>query len=207
MALQQELVAGAAQLGISINTAQVESLLGYMRLLQKWNSAFNLVGTSNTQELIQKHLLDSMAIGSFIKHSPVLDVGSGAGLPGIPLAITLPELSFKLLDANNKKVRFMRQAAIELKLSNIEVIHSRVENYRPEQAPHTVITRAFAPFEKALNILSMVCADGGQVLLMLGERAQSSPTQTAYKNITTHAIRVPGLQSQRHLVVAEKGTN
>lgn len=207
MELRQELAAGTTQLGITTTAAQVDTLLAYIALLQKWNSAFNLVGTSNSQELVQKHLLDSIAIGPFIENSPVLDVGSGAGLPGIPLAITLPKLSFRLLDANNKKVRFMRQAAIELNLSNIEIIHSRVENYRPEQAPRTVISRAFAPLEKALDILSGVCADGGQVLLMLGERAQNSTAQTAYKNIATHAIRVPGLQSQRHLVIAEKGSN
>ena len=204
METRQELAAGAAQLGITPTGAQIENLCAYIALLQKWNSAFNLVGTSNAQELIQKHLLDSIAIGPFIKYSPVLDVGSGAGLPGIPLAITLPKLSFRLLDANNKKVRFMRQAAIELNLSNIEIIHSRVEDYRPDQAPRSVITRAFAPLDKALNILSTVCADNGQVLLMLGERAQNSPAQTTYKDITTHAIRVPGLQSQRHLMVASK---
>ncbi len=204
MELQQELAAGAAQLGIVTSEAQVDTLLAYVALLQKWNAAFNLVGTSNAQELLQKHLLDSIAIGPFIKNSPVLDVGSGAGLPGIPLAITLPELSFRLLDANNKKVRFMRQAAIELNLSNIEIVHSRVENYQPNGTPSTVVSRAFAPFEKALDTLSTVCAEGGEVLLMLGERIQQLQTHSAYEEITTHAIRVPGLQSQRHLLVARK---
>ena len=204
MDLQQELATGLDQLGVTTDQAQLASLLAYLAVLRKWNATFNLVGTSNEHELVQKHLLDSIAIGPFINKSPVLDVGSGAGLPGIPLAITLPELSFKLLDANNKKARFMRQAVIELNLSNIEVIHSRVENYQPNGAPKTIVSRAFAPFEKALDILSTVCAEDGQVLLMLGERAQKLPAHQAYKEITTHALQVPGLQSRRHLLVASK---
>lgn len=204
MEFQQELAAGSEQLGISLKPAQIDALSIYTSLLRRWNSAFNLVGTSNEQELVQKHLLDSIAISPFITQSPVLDVGSGAGLPGIPLAITLPDLSFRLLDANNKKTRFMRQVAIELKLTNIEIIHSRVEHYRPEQAPRTVVARAFAPFEKALDKLSTVCAQGGQVLLMLGERTQHSVDHAAYDDIVIHAVRVPGLQSQRHILVANK---
>lgn len=202
--LQQELAAGIDRLGSTIDQQQLASLLAYLVLLRKWNTTFNLVGTSNERELVQKHLLDSIAIGSFINKSPVLDVGSGAGLPGIPLAITLPELSFKLLDANNKKIRFLRQVIIELNLSNIEVVQSRVENYQPNSAPKTVVSRAFAPFEKALDVLSTVCAEGGQVLLMLGERTQQPPTHHAYKEISTHALHVPGLQSRRHLLVASK---
>lgn len=202
--MRQELAAGAKVLGVDINQQQLELLLGYLALLRKWNSTFNLVGTSNEQELVQKHILDSIAIGSHIKQSPVLDVGSGAGLPGIPLAITLPKLSFALLDANSKKTRFMRQVAIELNLSNIEIVQSRVENYQPTQLPNTVIARALAPLEKALDSLSSVCANRGQVLLMLGERTQDLPRHSAYKNMATHAIRVPGLQSQRHLLVANK---
>lgn len=204
MDIRQELAAGAKLLGADIDQQQVELLLEYLTLLRKWNTTFNLVGTSNEQELVQKHILDSIAIGSHIRQSPVLDVGSGAGLPGIPLAITLPKLSFALLDANSKKTRFMRQVAIELNLSNIEIVQSRVENYQPTQLPNTVIARAFAPLEKALDSLCSVCANRGQVLLMLGERAQDLPSHTAYKDIVTHAIQVPGLQSQRHLLVASK---
>ena len=204
MELRQELAAGVAQLGVDTTATQLDTLITYIVLLQKWNSAFNLVGTSDAQELVQKHLLDSIAIGPFIKDSPVLDVGSGAGLPGIPLAITLPKLSFRLLDANNKKVRFMRQAAIELNLSNVEIVHSRVEDYQPKNAVVTVVSRAFAPFEKALLALSKVCANGGQVLLMLGERTPKLQAQPPYKEITTHSIQVPGLQSQRHLLIARK---
>ena len=198
------LVTGVESLGIAVSTSQIDALVAYIELLQKWNRTFNLVGTSIEQELVQKHVLDSIAIGPFIKFTSVLDVGSGAGLPGIPLAITLPDLSFGLLDANSKKTRFMRQAAIELELSNTEIIHSRVEHYQPQQAPLTVVARAFAPFEKALDLLSPVCANGGQVLLMLGERSQYPVTHADYKNVKTQGIDVPGLHSQRHLLVADK---
>ena len=195
-----ELESGGRALGISLEPKQLDLLEDYLRLLLKWNGAFNLVGTSDPFELVHKHLLDSLTMVSYIKHAPILDVGSGAGLPGIPLAITLPELSFTLLDANGKKTRFMRQAVIELNLSNVEVIQARVEKYQPTQLPKTVLARAFAPADKALNTLMSVCASPGQVLIMLGERLIELPRE----KLAMQIVSVPCVHSQRHLLIADK---
>lgn len=202
--MRSELDTAARTLDLVLNEQQLDRLLAYLEILRKWNNSYNLVGTSDRTELVQKHLLDSMAISPYIKEAPILDVGSGAGLPGIPLAITLPELAFTLLDANSKKTRFMRQVAIELNLSNIEITQSRVEDFQIASMPKTVIARAFAPLQTALNQLVRVCAPQGQVLIMLGERTQELPIIAGFKTLTTHAISVPGLSAQRHLLVAEK---
>ena len=115
------LLSAANSLDLPLSAEQGKRLLAYQQLIQKWNAAYNLVGTSNSEELLQKHLIDSLSVMSHIKHSPVLDVGSGAGIPGIPLAICKPELAITLLDSNGKKTRFMRQSVIELDLANVQV--------------------------------------------------------------------------------------
>jgi 16S rRNA (guanine527-N7)-methyltransferase len=204
MAAHAALIEGVEQLGLSLSHAQLEQCQAYMNLIQKWNKAYNLVGTSDTQTLIEKHLLDSLAISSFIQQSPVLDVGSGAGLPGILLAIAHPEIEFTLCDSNGKKARFMRQSAIELGLKNVTVEHGRIQSYRAEQAPMIVMSRAFAPLQEALEILADVCHPSGQVMIMLGLKPSTLPTADTIKTIINHEIAVPGLESQRHLLVAKQ---
>lgn len=204
MAAHAALIEGVEQLGLSLSHAQLEQCQAYMNLIQKWNKAYNLVGTSDTQTLIEKHLLDSLAISSFIQQSPVLDVGSGAGLPGILLAIAHPEIEFTLCDSNGKKARFMRQASIELGLTNVCVEHRRIETYQPAEAPMIVLARAFAPLQDAIKILAQVCHPAGQVMLMLGLKPRTLPQAETLKTIINHQIAVPGLDSQRHLLVASK---
>ena len=204
MAAHAALIEGVEQLGLSLSHAQLEQCQAYMNLIQKWNKAYNLVGTSDTQTLIEKHLLDSLAISSFIQQSPVLDVGSGAGLPGILLAIAHPEIEFTLCDSNGKKARFMRQSAIELGLKNVTVEHGRIQSYRSEQAPMIVMSRAFAPLQEALEILADVCHPSGQVMIMLGLKPSTLPTADTIKTIINHEIAIPGLESQRHLLVAKQ---
>ncbi len=204
METRQYLDAAARQLNTLLTGTQLDSLLNYLEMIKKWNRAYNLVGTSSTDELLQKHILDSLSIMQFIQMSPVLDVGSGAGLPGIPLAIALPDISFTLLDSNGKKARFMRQVALELKLDNVEVVQTRVENYHPDAAPRTVMSRAFAPLEKALQSMTSVCAPLGQVLIMLGTKPIQQPSHNAIKRLQISSINLPGLDSQRHLLIADK---
>ena len=117
MNASEQLLAGAKALDVSLHSEQANQLHSFLLLIQKWNQTYNLVGASDTETLVTKHILDSLAVAQFINQDPLLDVGSGGGLPGIPLAIARPDLSFTLLDANGKKTRFMRQAMIELKLS------------------------------------------------------------------------------------------
>lgn len=203
MSISALLVSGIEQLGFDLTPSQIEQLMSYLELIQKWNKAYNLVGTSNSEELVQKHLLDSLAIVPYVKKSPVLDVGSGAGLPGIPLAISLPDISFTLLDSNGKKARFMRQVLIELKLTNIEIVQARVESYLPSCPPNTVLSRAFAPMVDALELLSAACAPQGRILIMLGTEPSEIPLPENISEISTHGIEVPGLNSKRHLLIAE----
>ncbi len=204
MVTHAALIEGVEQLGLSLSRAQLEQCQAYMNLIQKWNKAYNLVGTSDTQTLIEKHLLDSLAISPFIQQTPVLDVGSGAGLPGILLAIAHPEIEFTLCDSNGKKARFMRQSVIELGLKNVTVEHGRIQSYHAEQAPMIVMSRAFAPLQEALEILADVCHPSGQVMIMLGLKPSTLPTADTIKTIINHEIAVPGLESQRHLLVAKQ---
>lgn len=204
MDIRTRLEEGARQLDVTLTETQLDLLIDYLVMIQKWNKAYNLVGTSNADELVQKHLLDSLSLVTHIKMSPVLDVGSGAGLPGIPLAICLPDISFTLLDSNGKKARFMRQVVMDFKLINVEIVQARVENYHPTVAPKTVLARAFAPVDKALEMLLAVCAPLGNVQLMLGTQPSELPVVDGINNTHVHTITIPGLDSQRHLLVAEK---
>jgi|TARA_B110000240_G_C13397019_1_gene409309 16S rRNA (guanine527-N7)-methyltransferase len=204
MDIRNRLEEGARQLDVTLTETQLDLLMDYLAMIQKWNKAYNLVGTSNANELIQKHLLDSLSVIPHIKMSPLLDVGSGAGLPGIPLAICLPDISFTLLDSNGKKARFMRQVVMDLKITNVEIVQIRVENYVPSEAPKTVLTRAFAPLEKALKMLSEVCAPQGQVQLMLGTQPDELPALDEISKVQVHSVTIPGLDSQRHLLIADR---
>lgn len=204
MDIRSRLEEGAQKLAVALTESQFDLLLAYLTMIQKWNKAYNLVGTSNADELVQKHLLDSISIVPHIKNPPVLDVGSGAGLPGIPLAICLPDISFTLLDSNGKKARFMRQVVMDLKLTNVEIVQIRVENYQPSEAPKTVLARAFAPVDKALHMLCEVCAPQGQVQLMLGTKPDELPVVSGVNDVQVHSVTIPGLDSQRHLLLANR---
>ncbi len=195
---------GAEQLNQSFSNNQLDQLLDYVALIQTWNKAYNLVGTSDTKSLIQKHILDSLAIVPYVTKSPVLDVGSGAGLPGIPLAIMLPDISFTLLDSNGKKARFMRQVVIQLKLENVEILQTRIEQFEAEILPKTVLSRAFAPLEKALELLASVCEHRGLIQIMLGTYPKQLPSNKDVSHIDVLPIVVPGLDSNRHLLIAQR---
>ncbi len=204
MDIRTRLEEGAHQLDVALTETQLNLLIDYLAMIQKWNKAYNLVGTSKATELAQKHLLDSISVIPYVKMSPVLDVGSGAGLPGIPLAISLPDISFTLLDSNGKKARFMRQVVMDLQLTNVEIVQTRVESYHPSEAPKTVLSRAFAPLDKALKMLSAVCAPQGQVQIMLGAQPNELPALDEINNIQIHSVTIPGLDSQRHLLIADR---
>ena len=205
MDTHSQLEKGAQQLSVSLSDSQLDLLLSYLEMIKRWNKAYNLVGTSKTDELLQKHLLDSLSIVPYVKMAPVLDVGSGAGLPGIPLAISLPGISFTLLDSNGKKARFMRQVVMDLKLTNVDIVQTRVEDYQPiKEAPKTVLSRAFAPLNKALEILATVCAPQGQVLIMLGVQPKEFPSLSQINNIQVQTSSIPGLDSHRHILIADR---
>jgi 16S rRNA (guanine527-N7)-methyltransferase len=204
MDAKTQLCTGLEQLGLALCDSQIDQIMNYMSLIKTWNKAYNLVGTSDTRQLIQKHILDSLAITPHIFEGPVLDVGSGAGLPGIPLAIALPDISFTLLDSNGKKARFMRQVGLELKLRNLNIVQSRVEQYKQMPMANTVLSRAFAPLEKAVKLLSEVCAPKGCIQIMLGSHPENLPKFERIGHVEIVPISVPGLDSNRNLLVAKR---
>jgi chromosome partitioning protein len=147
----EELSTGARELGINLSETQHELLLGYLALLIKWNQAYNLTAVRDPDEMVSRHLLDSLSVMSFIENGRWLDVGSGGGMPGIPLAILFPDSQVTCLDSNGKKTRFLTQVKLELKLDNLQVIHSRVESFQPEQPFNGIISRAFSSMENFSN--------------------------------------------------------
>ncbi len=152
--------------------------------------------------MVAPHLLDSLSVYEFIKGPRVLDVGSGAGLPGIPLAIASPAIQFVLLDSNAKKTRFIQQAAIELGLSNVRVEHGRIESYRPEARFDTVICRAFASLIDFVESAAHTCAPGGRMLAMKAHlsAAEQQALHTMSKTAKTYELIVPGIAGERQLV-------
>jgi len=150
-ALQTQLEQALAQLELTLSDEQVAKLMQYLELLQKWNKVYNLTAIRDPQEMLVKHIFDSLAVVSHIEAERIIDVGTGGGLPGIPLAICRPEMQVHLLDSNSKKTRFLIQAKAELKLENVQVLHQRVESYQPEPPYDGVISRAFASLEDMLT--------------------------------------------------------
>jgi 16S rRNA (guanine527-N7)-methyltransferase len=203
-----ELEQGAAQLGIDLSETQQQQLLAYLALLNKWNKAYNLTAVRDPAGMISRHLLDSLSVAPQVDQSGPrwLDVGSGGGMPGIPLAILFPERSFTLLDSNGKKTRFLTQVKLELRLANVEVIHSRVEQFKPAQ-PYTDITsRAFSSLDDFANWTRHLGDLETRWLAMKGvqpdDELQALPEDFQLERCLV--LKVPGCQGQRHLLILRR---
>ena len=177
-----------------------EKLDAFLALLIKWNKAYNLTAIRDRDEMVTKHILDSLAVVPYIKGERILDVGTGAGLPGIPLAIALPQYHFTLLDSNGKKIRFITQAVSELNIKNVEVVQARVEEYQSESAYQTIISRAFTSISEFIDKTKHLLAKDGQILAMKGKEFDQELKNFA-GHVKVHKLDVPGLKEQRHLVV------
>ncbi|MGZ8240463.1 MAG: 16S rRNA (guanine(527)-N(7))-methyltransferase RsmG [Methylobacter sp.] len=186
-------------INLSISEDKIELLLAFIKLIEKWNKAYNLTAVRDREEMVRLHLLDSLAIIPYIEGKRVIDIGTGAGLPGIPLAVYLPETRFTLLDSNAKKTRFVQQAVLELKLKNVEVCHNRVEKYHPEKNFNTAITRAFAGLSDIVELTAHLLARDGVLLAMKGRRPDSELEQVSAKKMVI-PLRVPGVESERCLI-------
>ncbi len=200
---QQDLQAGLQQLKLDCSSQQLEKLLQYLELLQRWNKAFNLTAIRDPLQMVRLHLLDSLAIHPYIQGvKSIIDVGTGPGLPGIPLAILNPQVNFTLLDSNGKKTRFLFQAINELKLPNASEINHRVEAYKPNQLFDTVISRAFSSISDMLNQCDHLISDQGCFLAMKGKKPDSELSQMtkAYKVVEVNEVNVPLIDSERHLI-------
>lgn len=207
MNARQELLAGRLARGLealklSLSPGQCAGLLSYVQLLAKWNQVYNLTAVRDSKEMITRHLLDSLAVIPYIKGPRVLDVGTGAGLPGIPLAIALPEVEFVLLDSVAKKTRFIFQAASEIGLKNVEVETQRVEDYLPAELFDTVISRAFSSIAEFVAAAGSLCRPGGVLLAMKGRYPQDELTAlpAGYQVREVARVFVPGLDEERHVV-------
>lgn len=197
---------GLEQMGLTMERGAREGLLSYLELLLKWNRSFNLTAVREPLEMVSRHLLDSLSIYSYVEGPSVLDVGTGPGLPGIPLALLLPEKSFSLLDSNGKKIRFVRQAAMELGLKNLTVVHQRIEEYRPPKAFDTLMARAFMSLGDLYSLCERLLLPGGCLLAMKGTansvNEESEGMADAEKE--TYRLIVPFVPEERHLVVIRK---
>lgn len=199
--------AGIRQLALELTEDQIQKLAAYIDLLVKWNKAYNLTAIREPQEMVVKHLLDSLAIVPHINQSPLLDVGTGPGLPGIPLAITRPDLDLTLLDSNGKKTRFLTQAKVSLGLDNVTVIHGRVEDAIADQKTdkrfQIVTSRAFASLSDMVTLARDTLAEDGHFVAMKGvipeDEIADLPEWAKVEQIIP--LDVPNLNAERHLII------
>ena len=202
--LKEILLNGLRQLSLAqpIDENQQEKLIKYVELLNKWNKTYNLTAVRKPEQMVTRHLLDSLSICPYLRGKNILDVGTGAGLPGIPLAIVFPERQFTLLDSNNKKTRFVVQAVSELELSNVDVVQSRVEEYKPDASFDTITTRAYSAIGGMVEQTSHLMAKNGVFLAMKGANpvAEIDELPSNYVVEESHIIKVPGLEEERHLL-------
>lgn len=203
--LKETLVDGVSRLDLTLDSDQLDKLLEYLLMLEKWNQAYNLSGIKDAMQMVAYHLLDSLAMVAFVKKVPanvILDVGTGAGLPGIPLAICFPEKQFLLLDSNGKKTRFLFQVVTQLGLENVEIFHERIENFQSREQIDIVLCRAFAPLERLVEQVPQLLDRGSQIMAMKGQLPESEiealPESVEVKQITKFSV--PGVEGSRHLI-------
>lgn len=203
MSPESQLSHGLAGLRLALSTTAQSRLLQYLGLLTKWNRIYNLTAIREPSRLVSHHLLDSLAVLSHLEGSSVVDVGSGAGLPGIPLALARPEWRVALLDSNHKKGAFLRQAVLELKLTNVEVVTDRAEQWRPSEGFDVVISRAFADLPGFVEAGRHLCRPGGVLAAMKGVYPHEELVQLTPEARLEHVLPldVPGLKAARHLVL------
>ena len=201
-----QLARGLMAMNTCVSQEQQEKLLAYLDLLYKWNRVYSLTALKEDNQAVSHHLLDSLSILPFVPTGNLLDVGSGGGTPGIPLAIARPELTVTLLDSNTKKAAFLRQAAIELGLNNIAVHSGRVEQYHPDTGFAAITSRAFAELADFVSLSKHLLAPGGRWLAMKGVRPEEEmahlPDDVGVD--AAYPLTVPGINGERHLVVLRR---
>ena len=193
---------GIEKLDLDITDAHVEKLQHYVTLLDRWNKTYNLTAIRNPNDMIPAHIFDSLVVAPYIDGENCLDVGSGAGLPGIPLSILQPDRQFTMLDTNGKKTRFIQQAIIELGLPNASVVQSRVAEWKPERQFDAIISRAFASIEDFVNGCSMHLNEKGSIYAMKGlfPSEELIHTPKGYELVEKIVLEVPYLEGERHLL-------
>ena len=203
----QRLVHDAAALGVALTEHDAARLRQLLEELSHWNQRFNLTGLSDLESMVSHHVLDSLAVHRYLQGAAIADVGTGAGFPGLPLALVNPERRFTLIDSNGKKIRFVSHAVRSLGLMNAEPLQARVEALRPERPFDTVLARAFAPLPQLLETVAPLCGGETQVLAMKGKWPQSEldALPPRWQVVDSHTLTVPGLAEARCLIVLTPG--
>jgi len=196
---------GCSVLNPELDDAAVEKFVVFIRLLEKWNRVTNLTAVRDPLQMVTRHILDSLAVIPFLTRGSLLDVGSGAGLPGVPIAIARPGLDVTLLDANAKKLRFVRQAAAELGLDNVQVVQARMQEYQPGRSFDMVISRAVASLDELYQQTVHLLRPGGRMLFMKGAvpEQEIGALQDGRAGLHIERLNIPGLAAERHLLWLE----
>ena len=212
MSLRENICRGANTLSLSLTEEQADLLTRYVELLAKWNKAYNLTAVRDINEMVSRHILDSLSIAPYMTGDYLMDVGSGPGLPGMIMAIMYPEKQFTLLDSNGKKTRFMTQAKMELGLKNVRVENTRCESFQGEQPFDVIMSRAFSSLLDMVEGTHHLLSPEGTFLAMKGLYPEDE-LQALYavrpdiKETESHILSVPGCEAQRHLVMLKQIKN
>lgn len=206
MSLAAQLAQGLAELRLDLPATTRRRLLDYLVLVQKWNKVYNLTAVREPQKMVAHHLLDCLAIVPHVSARTVLDVGSGAGLPGIPLALALPHSMVTLLDSSQKKCAFLKQATIELALANVQVVCGRLEGWRPLEKFELVVSRAFSDLPHFVALAADSCMKDGTLAAMKGVYPHEEIAQlpAGHQLEAVHVLAVPGIAGERHLVLVKQ---
>lgn len=201
-AFSHALQTAAMPLGVALTAQQCQALGQLLNELNDWNQRINLTAIRDPAQQLTKHLLDSLSIQPYLRGARIADIGTGAGFPGLPLALVNPEREFVLIDSINKKLRFVEHAAAAMGLSNVRVLHTRAQDYQPEPRFDCVVSRAMGSIENFVKWCGHLCAGGGRLLAMKGrypeEELQAVPN--GWKVAAVTPLTIPGLDEQRHLV-------
>ena len=200
--LERTLLVGAREQGIALVPAQAAALLRLISELREWNQRFNLTGITDPVDMVRKHLLDSLSVQPYLRGTRIADVGTGAGFPGLPLAVINPERQFALIEATGKKARFVRHAADVMELKNVEVIPARSEDWRGPSPYDCVLTRALGKLAEFVRVAGHLCAPGGRLLAMKGRHPDSeiAALPSGWRAVAVHDVRIPGLPAARCIV-------
>ncbi|OED39110.1 hypothetical protein AB833_16340 [Chromatiales bacterium (ex Bugula neritina AB1)] len=203
--LSEELSSGIQQLGIAVPAELQNKLIDYIELLAKWNRTHNLTAIRDVADMVRRHLLDSLSISEYIDSDSMLDVGSGAGLPGIPIGIIKPHVNVTLVDSVEKKTRFMQYVAADLGLKNISVLHRRVEDIPDQTGYPVIVARAFSSVDKLCRLTAHLVAPGGKILAMIGRPLDTDSSKSlnlsGFSIVKEEKLLVPGETAERNIVV------
>jgi 16S rRNA (guanine527-N7)-methyltransferase len=200
--LFEQLHQGLIEMNQPLDRQMEAQLIRYIELIAQWNRVFNLTAIRDLDTMVTRHLLDSLSILPHLKGKLILDVGTGAGLPGIPLAIVIPDRQFVLLDSNQKKTRFLQQTCYQMRLRNVRVVHQRVEEYQADPLFDSVVSRAFSTLRDFLTLSQHLVKPGGQVLAMKGvyPLTELQEVTPPFKVVDVYPLKVPKLDAERHVV-------